>query len=1370
DSTKTNLIQNITFSWMNPLIIKGYSQKSLSLSDLPIPPIDFNANDSTTLLSKNWLSQLSSPEIEIEIEIKNKNKNKNKKKPKKKHLLFKAIINSFGFPIILAAFYELSECCLSFLLPQLLRILINFFSNTPNNIILPNSILITNGIIIALLMFLISILSTICFNQYFIIIFSVGLNCKSALMGLIYKKTLKLHSNHSLYFTTSDIINFMSVDVSRIQQLIQQIQLIISSPIRLILSLISLYSLLNSSIFSSLLIISLIIPINTFLFKKMKILHKCQMKFKDRRTRIISEILSSIKSIKLYSWENPVLANLKDVRNNQELKNLQKIGIYSGFINFSWSCIPFFLSCFTFALFVLNKKNPPLTPDIIFPSLTLFNMLSSPLFQLPGLITAIIEASIAINRITNFLLADELDLLFLQNLSKFNTQSITQSITQPIPHSVNINNLSFTRNNLNLPENTLLSSNNLILDQESKLYNYPDFAIKNISFVAKKGDFSCIIGKVGSGKSTFLRSILGELYPFPNNNGIPNFKINGSISYCSQVPWIINDSVKQNILFGHKYEHDYYKLTIDACELIQDFKVLPDGDETQVGEKGISLSGGQKARIALARAVYARTDIYILDDILSAVDVHVGQNITNKLFGKDGLLSDKTKILATNNVSILSQSTSITLLHQGSMVEQTTYYDTLNNKNTMLYDFLINNDENFLKLSQSNGDVSDLESTETCNDSNPSSYSSSIIDLSPYDSTTNLNKQIHISKSSASVVSFNTEFTPLLKIQNKKLKTIQTLEKKRKGKVDKKVYFTYARACSFLGIFSFLIMMIFTSGTELCANYWLKAWSQSNRELNNNSNVWQFIMIYSCFGIGSGFFTLIKCFILWVYCSTRASMYLHNSMATSILMSPMQFFETTPAGRILNHFSSDMNKIDERLPRIFNEFFSSIISTIFTLCVISYSLPIFSIIIVFLSIIYFYYQKFYITSSRELKRIVSTARSPIFSHLQESLNGVETIRSYKQQERFEFINITNIEFYSKAQYVFRSIYRWLLFRLQFIGATVIFSTTILSLLTLDSSKPLSAGLFGLIMSYALQITNSLNLIVKTTVEIETNIVCVERVLDYSNLPSEKAYHIPETAPARNWPINGKIEINNLSARYRDNLGLVLDDISLSIKSRQKIGIVGRTGAGKSTLALALFRLIEACDGNIHVDGINISSLGLYELRSRLNIIPQDSQTLEGTVRSNLDPLDKYCDEELWKALRLSHLYEHIVKMSKENGIEDGLQVKILESGINLSAGQRQLMSLARALLNQSSVLVLDEATAAVDQETDKIIQETIRKEFNNKTILTIAHRLETVMDSDKILVLEQGKVKEFDSPKNLLNDKTSEFFKLCQESGSKMLS
>lgn len=1396
-SSSSNIIGKLTFSWLNPLITDGYTKRYISPDDIAHLNVKINYSPYFAKLLHNW-------NISKHAAAASASKSAGVVTHSDKKLtpfdLLICLAKTFGFKIFFIVLIQFAENVVCFIQPQLLRQLIKFFNDYDRSSNDPPLLL---GFLISSAMFVVSLITTNLYNQFFIQLYKTGLYIKGSLMSLVYTKGLRLSQKSRLDKSTGDVINLVAIDVNRIQNLSQQIQLFVSIPTKLTLSVMSLYYLLGNAVIGGLLAVAIMIPVNTLLLKLLKNLNRSQMKYKDSRIKIISEVLNSIKSVKLYGWESSMLNKINHIRNKKELQNLKKIGLVISVNQFFWCLIPLLILCSTF--FFYQK---PLTSDIIFPALSLFHIFTGPVVLLPSLITSVIEASIALDRLTEYLNCEEKGEIPASNFT------VDSSHTPRDRPQIQINNCDFLWDSDLLQKRLALSQLKqsssydeeaaLLIQEKDSAKSSNKIALQNINLQVKNSEFVCVLGNVGSGKSTLLNAILGELPVLPkltkndnyNNSCSSKFSVNGSVAYCSQIPWILNTTVKENILFGSPYDEMRYFETINACDLADDLTILPNADETLVGEKGISLSGGQKARLSLARAVYANKDIYILDDILSAVDNHVAKNIIYKVLSSEsGMLKDKIRVLVTNNLSVLRFASQVVYLKKSKITE------TGN-----LNDLLVNKDSNVGKLLASTntweGSHDLLFDLASDDNNNSTADSDSIISSEENSETSETSSVCSFDRSSSSLSSLesNNDDETKLKLAKKLSPAKVAVEDTGNGGIKWSTYTQYAKSCSISGIVLFLFMIFVSSTFQLMSNYWLKNWSEKNDKYNipasehgassgspSSSSIKYFVSIYLVLGLSSSVFVFLKAFVLYQYCSISASSNLHKLMTNAILKSPMSFFDTTPLGRILNRFSNDINKIDESLPKTFSKFFTSLVSTVFTLGIIIYHLPVFLVPMAALVLIYYYYQMYYVIASRDMKRIGSTSRSPIFNHLQESLLGCETIRSYAKSQNFESINSKHINFNLKALFVFRSVNRWLSFRLQLIGAVVIFLTSTLSLCSLTTSHPLTNGIVGLIMSYALEITESLNWIVRSSVEIETNIVCVERVLEYSNLKPE-APHYKKTFPLPMqsqtcWPSAGTIEFINYTTKYRPELDYVLRNLSFSIQAKEKIGIVGRTGAGKSSLALAIFRLIEAYQGSIKIDNAQIDELGLHQLRSSLSIIPQDCLAIEGSVRDNLDPLRKHDDQDIMKAIELSHLKEHLEHYCAANNdgaenIEDVsndenkatvsakfqlLDTKVCEGGRNLSVGQRQLLCLARALLNPSKVLILDEATAAVDANTDKIIQETIRKEFRDKTILTIAHRLDTVMDCDKIMVLDYGKIVEFDDPKKLLKNKFSFFYKLCDE-------
>ncbi|KAJ5104843.1 hypothetical protein NUU61_002190 [Penicillium alfredii] len=1296
----------LTFSWMTPMMKFGYNN-FLTQDDL----WNLRRRDTTRVtyddLREAWEEQLE----------------------KKKPSLWMALFKAFGGPYLRGAIIKSGSDMLAFVQPQLLRLLIAFIDSYRS----PDPQPIIRGVAIALAMFVVSVCQTSCLHQYFQRAFDTGMRVKSALTALIYAKSLRLSSEGRAAKTTGDIVNHMAVDQQRLSDLTQFGTQLISAPFQITLCMVSLYQLVGASMFAGVGVMILMIPLNGVIARMMKTLQISQMKNKDSRTRLMTEILNNIKSIKLYAWNTAFMNKLSHIRNDLELNTLRKIGATQSIANFTWMSTPFLVSCSTFSVFVLTSDRP-LTTEIVFPALTLFNLLTFPLSILPMVITSVIESSVAVQRLMAYFTAEEL-------------QTDAVRFEDPVEHtgdeSVRVHDASFTWNRYT--QTTVL---------------------KNIDLSARKGELSCIVGRVGSGKSSLLQALLGDLWKTQGE-----VVVRGRVAYVAQAPWVMNASVRENIVFGHRWDPAFYDLTVEACALLDDFKNLPDGDQTEVGERGISLSGGQKARLTLARAVYARADIYLLDDVLSAVDQHVGRHIINKVLGRSGILNGKTRILATNAITVLKEADFIGLLRDKTIIEKGTYEQLLAMKGEIANlvrttlaesddEGAVSGSENGLASPDSSDTTAVVEQGDDSTDSEEVEQPGSLVPIKSASKPQRKTSTVTLRR--ASTASWQGPRRKLGDEENM-LKSKQTQETSQQGKVKWSVYGEYAKNSNIGAVTFYLLALVASQTAQVLGNFWLKSWTESNEAHGSNASTGKFIGIYLAFGLGSSVLVILQNLILWIFCSIEASRKLHERMAFAIFRSPMSFFETTPSGRILNRFSSDVYRVDEVLARTFNMLFANSARAVFTMVVIAASTPAFMLLVIPLSYVYLSYQKYYLRTSRELKRLDSVTRSPIYAHFQESLGGISTIRAYRQENRFALENEWRMDANLRAYFPSISANRWLAVRLEFIGSIIILASAGLAIVSVATGSGLSAGMVGLAMSYALQITQSLNWIVRQTVEVETNIVSVERVLEYANLPSEAPEVIFKRRPAIGWPAQGAVSFKDYSTRYRAGLDLVLKDVSLDIKPREKIGVVGRTGAGKSSLTLALFRIIEAASGNISIDGLDVSTIGLFDLRGRLAIIPQDPAMFEGTLRDNLDPRHVHDDTELWSVLDHAKLKEHVSQM------EGQLDAEIQEGGSNLSQGQRQLVSLARALLTPSNILVLDEATQRTRprltwRRTRCSSGPCAQHHLQDRTIITIAHRINTIIDSDRIVVLDKGRVAEFDTPAELIK-RGGRFFQLAKEAG-----
>lgn len=1308
--TVRNIISEFSYSSLNSLIKKVYKTQHLDLSEVPPLHISNLSDANYQKLMVAWndsLEKVRSPTFSQPLE-----------KPLPKLLLLGVLFKLHWGSITLAIVLNMFDLVSNFGLAFLLQYFILYFTNSHNTDDEGQPAIVGFSIVIAMFILAIAKATFVC--KYTDIFTALNGKLQGSLSSMVYQKGLRLSSESRKQKSSGELIN-MAIDISTIADAPKDMVESAIMPVRFILAMLSLQKIIGSATWLGVLVACIMIPFCSKVSTSIFGFYGTSMKIKDERTKFTSEILNSIKTVKLLSWEHPMLKRLFKLRREKEVVMFRKIGIYNCVAMFMWLCVPFAVSAACLFAFT-SIIGGVLVPSVAFPAISLFEVLTQPILIFPDSISSTIKTIVSLKRVQTLFVMEEL---------------------AQVPKSKNLEQIE--------PDVTVSLKNSTFLWSSGDSTNPRNVALKNINFVAKKGELTCIVGRVGSGKSTLLKSILGEL-PVAKNPDLEIF-VKGSVAYCSQNPWIANATVRENILFGCKFDKVFYDLTVSACQLLSDYEVLPDGDRTVVGEKGISLSGGQKARIALARSVYSRADLVILDDVLSAVDAHVGKDIINNVLGPEGILSSKTVLLATNSLRVLQKANSIVLLKNGTITERGNLQEIFEKGSDLA---------ELIKEYDNLDEESDVESRKEALDAILENEEAQDFQLSVDDQNLSLAKL----ERAVSMVSYSHNYDDEDDNEVTR-KTGNSVETGAKGALPFGIYLEYFRTCGIWYIIFYFCCFGVNVALGILANYTLKSWSEKNLDAGFNQSPIFYLTLYIALGFVGSSFTLLGGYVLWGFAVPRGAKHFHDNMATNVLRAPMSFFETTPVGRLINRFSDDINVIDHQLLWACMGLGNFSLKAFGVLAVIVFNLPVMFFVIFVLMFMYNKIRKYYIPAARELKRMTSAQKSPVFAHLLESLNGIDTIRAYGQLERFFFkyqrfedtlVRVESSNRYSK---------RWLAMRLQTISAFIQLSTSLFLLSTLGTDYELSSGLVGFIMVSAMGITSDLNGIIRFWADVESKSVAVERVLEYSNLPQEAAEIVEDNRPPSQWPQNGSIRFENYETKYRANLDPVLKNITLEMKPMEKIGVVGRTGAGKSTLSLALFRIIEGTSGSINIDNIDTNSIGLFDLRLKLNIIPQDSQCLEGTIRQNLDPFEKYSDEQLWNVLEIAHLKAHVSNMNtnERNFEETGLSARVFDGGSNLSSGQRQLLALARALLNPSKILVLDEATAAVDSQTDKIIQETIREEFGDKTIITIAHRIDTILDSDRILFLDRGEVKEFDSPKVLLANKNSLFYSLCKEGG-----
>ncbi|XP_069761773.1 multidrug resistance-associated protein 1 isoform X2 [Narcine bancroftii] len=890
----------------------------------------------------------------------------------------------------------------------------------------------------------------------------------------------------------------------------------------------------------------------------------------------------------------------------------------------------------------------------------------------------------------------------------------------------------------NLPPGSL---NSIIMNRGTFRWSKEDQpCLNNIDIEIPDGSLVAVVGHVGCGKSSLLSALLGEMEKMEGYVAVKD-----SVAYVPQQAWIQNAPLRNNIVFGEELTEEWYNRVVEGCALLPDLEILPSGDETEIGEKGVNLSGGQKQRVSLARAVYSNNAVYLLDDPLSAVDAQVGRHIFEKVIGPKGLLNGKTRVLVTHGITFLPQMDKIFVMVDGKISESGTYKELLEQKGAF---------SEFLRVHAPAESEDDPVVKDQ--DENPTSPQKSLnsVPVSPFHKS-NSPSVLTDQETAQSVQQNEPNIEGSGEIETKTpVVQLTEADKALTGRVKFSVFWTYMSAIGIFICFWIVLFYACQNAASLSSNYWLSLWTDDPVVNGTQVHTALRLGVYGALGLIQGLFVLFASFMMSIG-GIMASRRLHVDLLCDVLMSPLSFFEHTPCGNLINRFSKDIDTIDSQLPLVIRMFLGSLFSVIVACVVIFVATPLAAVIIPPLGLVYFFVQRYYIATSRQLKRLESANRSPIFSNFNETLLGVSVIRAFGEQDCFIHRNDSRVDENQKAYYPGIIANRWLAVRLEFVGNCIVFFAALFVVASRSSVRP---GIVGLSISYALQITSTLNWLVRMTSEVETNIVAVERVQQYFDTPKEARWVVKENQLPQTWPSEGKIEFVNYGLQYRTGLDLALKNITVSIDGGEKIGIVGRTGAGKSSLTLGLFRIIEPAAGHVYIDGIDIAKIGLHDLRFQITIIPQDPVLFSGSLRMNLDPFDKYSDEEIWRALEMAHLNTFVSSLSNK------LYHECSDGGGNLSVGQRQLLCLARALLRKSKVLVLDEATAAVDLETDKLIQSTLRNQFDDCTVLTIAHRLNTIMDYSRILVLDNGEIVEFDTIPRLVSKKGT-FYKMAMDSG-----
>uniref|UniRef100_A0A3B6DMQ7 ABC transporter C family member 13 n=1 Tax=Triticum aestivum TaxID=4565 RepID=A0A3B6DMQ7_WHEAT len=1191
---KASVLDLVTFSWMTPLFVIGY-KKPLDKNDVP----DIDERDYADLLSDSFKRILADVEHRHGLSTLS---------------IYRAMFLFIRRKAILNAVFAILCACASYVGPSLINDLVKFLGGERKNGL-------QKGYLLAVAFLSAKVVETIAERQWIFGAQRLGMRLGAALISHIYQKGLRLSCGARQKHSSGEIINYMSVDIQRITEVMWYTNYIWMLPIQLSLAVYVLHLNLGAGAWAGLAATLAIMTCNIPLTRLQKRLQSEIMAAKDNRMKATTEVLRSMKILKLQAWDTEYLQKLEALR-REEHNWLWKSVRLSALTTFIFWGSPAFISSITFGTCIL--MGIPLTAGTVLSALATFRMLQDPIFTLPDLLSVFAQGKVSADRVAQYLQEEELK-----------CDAITEVPRNDTDYDVEIDHGAFSWE----PETTSPT-------------------ITDVNLKVKRGKKVAICGVVGSGKSSLLSCILGEM---PKLAG--TVRVSGSRAYVPQTAWILSGNIRDNILFGNPYDREKYQKVIQACALTKDIELFANGDLTEIGERGINMSGGQKQRIQIARSVYEDADIYLFDDPFSAVDAHTGGQLFEDCLM--GMLKDKTILYVTHQVEFLPAADLILVMQDGKIVQKGTFDDLL----------------------QQNIGFEDIVGTH--------------------------------SQATESVI--NAESSSRI------------LSTEKKGGIGKTIYWAYLTAVHGGALAPIIVAaQSFFQIFQVAGNYWM-AWAcPPTSATTPRVGLGLIFFVYIVLSIGSALCVFGRSMLVSLVGLLTAEKFFKN-MLHCILRAPMAFFDSTPTGRILNRVSNDQSVLDLKMADSLGWCAFSVIQILGTIGVMSQvAWPVFVIFIPVTAICYVF-QRYYIPTARELARLQQIQRAPILHHSAESLTGAASIRAYGRKDRFSKANISLVNNHLRPWFHNVSAVEWLCFRLNMLSNFVFaFSLTLLVSLPEGFINP---SIAGLAVTYALNLNGQLSSVTWNICNTENKMISVERIMQYSRIPSEAPLIVDDHCPPNRWPKDGTINIRNLEVRYAEHLPSVLRNISCTIPGRKKVGIVGRTGSGKSTLIQALFRIVEPRQGTIEIDNVDLSKIGLHDLRGRLSIIPQDPTMFEGTVRGNLDPLNEYSDQHVWE----------LSKMGK-TGVSD-----------------RQLFCLGRVLLKRSNVLVLDEATASVDSSTDAIIQKTLREEFGDCTVLTVAHRIHTVIDSDLILVFSEGRIIEYDTPSRLLEDKNSEFSRLIKE-------
>ncbi|XP_063336095.1 ATP-binding cassette sub-family C member 8 isoform X5 [Pelmatolapia mariae] len=1317
--------------------------------------------------------------------------------------IWQALRKAFGRPLILSITFRFLADLLGFAGPLCISGIVHHISKDNRTIQPPIKLLgiyfisskefLENAYVLAVLLFFALLLQRTFLQASYYVAIETGINLRGAIQTKIYNKIMRLCTSTMSMgeLTVGQICNLVAIDTNQLMWFFFLCPNLWAMPVQIVVGVILLYYLLGISALIGATVIAVLAPVQYFVATKLSQTQKSTLEYSSERLKKTNELLRGIKLLKLYAWERIFCDSVEETR-VKELTSLQAFALYTSISIFMNAAIPIAAVLTTFVVHVHISEDADLSPAVAFASLSLFHILVTPLFLLSSVVRSTVKALVSVQKLSEFFSSDEIGdeqepKATLPTGSSNHNQNRYQAVSSSKPFPLSCSSSSLSRffqplkvvnrkrpsrddwNNYGSEGNHEGDGPFQDVDQDicikisNGYFTWVDGAptLSNVDIKIPFGKLTMIVGQVGCGKSSLLLAALGEMQRVSGTvtwNSLPNLESEGDesptdkdaagegdirkrgpVAYASQKAWLLNTTVVENITFEMPMIKSRYKAVIEACSLQPDIDILPQGDQTEIGERGIILSGGQKQRISVARAMYQQTHVVFLDDPFSALDIHLSDHLM-----QDGILKllreeKRTVVLVTHKLQYLPHADWIIAMKDGTIQTEGTLKDIQNSEPELFEQWktLMNRQDQEFEKETVAESMTDLERK-------------------------NLRRAMY-SREAARTEEDEEEES----VESEDDDNLSQVMRQR-ATIPWRSCGTYLSSAGLLLLSLLLLSQLLKHSLMVAIDYWLAHWTSHVITAKKDASVHNCTIVQDCGFSHSWYLSVfsVLCCLGIVLClatsvavewtGLKAAKELHHNLLNKIILAPMRLFETTPLGSILNRFSTDTNTIDQHIPTTLECLSRSTLLCVSALGVISYVTPVFLIALLPLAVTCYFIQKYFRMASRDLQQLEDSTQLPLLSHFSETVEGLTTIRALRYEPRFrqrllQFTDANNI-----ASLFLTAANRWLEVRMEYIGACVVLVAAVASI-TNSLYNQLSPGLVGLGLTYALMVSNYMNWMVRNLADMEVQLGSVKRINGLLKTEPENYEGLLTVSQVPDgWPRQGEIKIQNLSVRYDATLKPVLKNVNAHISPAQKVGICGRTGSGKSSFSLAFFRMVDMFEGRIVIDNIDISKLPLQTLRSRLSIILQDPILFSGTIRFNLDPEMKATDEMLWEALEIAQL-KPVVK-----SLPGGLDAIVTEGGENFSQGQRQLFCLARAFVRKSSILIMDEATASIDMATESILQKVVMTAFADRTVVIIAHRVHTILNADLVIVMKRGIILEYDRPQALLDKEDSVFASFVQ--------